>query len=415
MQQHRRRVVVTGLGVVSALGLDECAFWSNMLAGKSGISRLEGDAFAELKARNVSQIDTAQLQQALQGRGILHSDRTVDIATLASAQALEQAGIIQGPPPWPATPIGTIFGSGHGPAETISESWVDYGAKGPRGIRPTTIPRCMFNVITAGISMRFQLTGPNYIVSCACASATTAIGIAFRMIRDGYADQVLCGGAESALDFSWMAAWNRLGVMSKNPDPQRASRPFDRDRDGFVIGEGAAAILLESLDAARARSARIRAELCGYGESSDAQHITRPSVEGQAQAIRAACADAGVVPDQIGFVNAHGTATKANDECESQSLRAALGPAAETALVASNKSFFGHLLGAAGAVETVATILGLEHRRVPPNLNLDNPDPACPLRLVGAQPAAVESPYAMKNSFGFGGNNAVLILRRWDV
>ena len=413
--EPRRRVVVTGLGVVSALGLEEHSVWNNMLAGRSGISRLTGLDVAELKSKNASQIDSVLLQQALGARGITPSDRTIDIALLASAEALEQAGLVKGSPPYAPIQVGTIFGTGHGPAHSIHSSWMDFAAKGPRGVRPTSIPRCMANAISAQISMRFRLTGPNYVVTCACTSATTAIGIAFRMIRDGYARQVLCGGAESALDPGSVAAWSRLGVMSKNDDPQRACRPFDRDRDGFVIGEGAAAILLESLESARERAARIRAEVCGYGESSDADHITRPSAEGQAQSICAALQDAGITPGDVGFINAHGTATKANDECESQSIRLALGAAADAIPVASNKSFFGHLLGAAGALETLVTILGLEYGTVPPNLNLENPDPACAVRLVGAQPLALNASYAMKNSFGFGGDNGVLVLRKWTV
>jgi 3-oxoacyl-[acyl-carrier-protein] synthase II len=289
-----------------------------------------------------------------------------------------------------------------------------YMEKGLRGIRPTTIPRCMSNAVTAQISMRFRLTGPNYVIISACTSSTNAIGTAFRMIRDGYAEQVLCGGAESLFDPATYGAWNNLGVMSRNPDPAKSCRPFDAARDGCVLGEGAAALMVESLDSARQRGARIRAELIGYGESSDAEHITSPSAEGQARAIRAALASAGIQPADIGFINAHGTATKANDTCESQSVRMALGDAADRIPVASNKSFFGHLLGAAGAIEALVTILGLESGNVPPNLNLDNPDPACNLNFVGNAAMAIASPIAMKNSFGFGGDNAVLVLRRWD-
>jgi len=271
----------------------------------------------------------------------------------------------------------------------------------------------MANALSAQLSMRFRLTGPNYVIVCACTSATSAIGTAFRMIGDGYSDAVLCGGAESVFEPATFAAWNNLGVMSRNPDPRRACRPFDAARDGCVLGEGAGALVLESLDRAAGRGARIRAEVIGFGESSDAEHITRPSVEGQTRAIQAALASAGLAPADIGFINAHGTATKANDECESRSIRAALADAAERIPVASNKSYFGHLLGAAGAVETIVAILGLEHGRVPPNLNLDAPDPAGGLRLVGNAPLAVAAPVVMKNSFGFGGNNAVLMLRRW--
>jgi 3-oxoacyl-[acyl-carrier-protein] synthase II len=272
----------------------------------------------------------------------------------------------------------------------------------------------MYNAISSRISMRFKLTGPNYVVVSACTSSTTAIGLGFRMIRDGYADRVLCGGTEAIFEPGVFRAWDSLGVMSRNPDPARACRPFDKDRDGCILGEGAGTLLLESLDNARQRSAGIRAEISGYGESSDTTHITRPNPEGQAQAMRAALSDAGLSPADVGFVNTHGTATESNDLCESQSIRAVLGSAAGTIPAASSKSFVGHLLGASGVVETAVTILGLEAGTVPGNLNLDNRDPRCNLLFVGKEPMTVTSPIAMKNSFGFGGNNAVLIVRRWE-
>jgi len=234
------------------------------------------------------------------------------------------------------------------------------------------------------------------------------------MIRDGYADKILCGGSDAVFDPVVYGGWNNLGVMSVNPDPKTACRPFDVDRDGCVLGEGAGALILQSQESAIRSGATIRAEICGYGEGSDAEHITRPSPEGQARAINAALQSAGMASTHVGFINAHGTATKANDECESQSIRMSLKDAADKIPVASNKSFFGHLLGASGAVETVVTLLGLENGVVPPNLNLHNSDPKCDLFLVGGKAMEISCPVAMKNSFGFGGNNAVLILRRYD-
>jgi 3-oxoacyl-[acyl-carrier-protein] synthase II len=408
------RVVVTGLGVVTALGLDESTFWTSLMAGRSGIRRLSSLHTADLRTTVGSEIPQAELLAALQTRGISPSDRTLDLTLLAAVQALEQAGIVTGPPPYAPSEVATILGTGAGPSYSLYESYMAFAAKGVRGVRPTTVPRCMANALSAHTSLRFRLTGPNYVVVCACASATTAIGIGFRMVRDGHAERVLCGGADAVFDPATFAAWNNLGVMSRNPDPLRACRPFDAERDGCVLGEGAGALVLESLAGARRRRAAVRAEICGYGETSDAEHITRPSVEGQARAIRAALRSAELAPGDVGFINAHGTATRANDECESRTIREVFGDAADHIPVASNKSFYGHLLGASGAVETVAAILGLERRRVPANLNLDRPDPACNLRLVGPQPLALDAPVVMKNSFGFGGNNAVLVLRRWD-
>ncbi len=411
---ERRRVVVTGLGVVSPLGLDEATLWQNMLSGKCGIGMIRAFDTADYKTRIGAEVDNEQLCAAMQARGLVSADRTVDMALAASGQALQQAGIIGGNPPYTPKDLATIFGSGVGASQTMYNSFITFTQKGVRGVRPTSVPRCMANAITAQISMRFRLTGPNYVTVCACTSSTTAIGIAYRMIHDGYADKALCGGSDTAFDPATFAGWNNLGVMSKNPDPGKACRPFDAGRDGCVLGEGAGALVLESLESARMRDANIRAEICGYGESSDAEHITSPSPDGQAKCIKAALASAGMAPNDVGYINAHGTATKANDECETKSIRLALGDTAARIPVGSNKSFFGHLLGASGAVELIVTILGLEHKKVPPNLNLDNPDPACNLTLVGEYGMEVSSPVAMKNSFGFGGNNAVLIVRRWE-
>ena len=411
---ERRRVVITGMGVVTALGMDEAALWQSMLAGRCGIRPLTLFDTAEYRCKNGSEIATDALNEALLSRKLTTADRTVDMALVASAQALESAGVISGEPPYEPQNAAVIFGSGLGASHSMYSAFMGYSEKGVRGMRPTSVPRCMANAISAQISMRFRLTGPNYIIVSACTSSTNAIGTAFRMIRDGYSDRVLCGGSDSVFDPFVFAGWNNLGVMSKNPDPARACRPFDADRDGCVLGEGAGALVIESLDQARRRGARIRAEILGFGESSDAEHITSPSAEGQARAIRAALDCAGIQPGDIGFINAHGTATRANDTCESQSIRLALGEATGRIPVASNKSFFGHLLGASGAVETIVTVLGLENGKVPPNLNLDNPDPACSLTFVGNTAMDVPSPIAMKNSFGFGGDNAVLIMRRWD-
>jgi 3-oxoacyl-[acyl-carrier-protein] synthase II len=402
------------MGVVTALGMDETTLWQNMLAGHSGIRQLTLFDVSEYKCKNGSEIATDALTKALQSRKLTVSDRTVDMALIASAQALESAGIISGEPPYEPQNTAVIFGSGVGASHSLYNAFIGYSQKGIRGLRPTSVPRCMANSISAQISMRFRLIGSNYMIVSACTSASNTIGAAFRMIRDGYTDRVLCGGSDSVFDPFVMGGWNNLGVMSKNPDPTKACRPFDAARDGCVLGEGAGALVIESLNEAQERGARIRAEICGFGESSDAEHITSPSAEGQARAISAALKCAGLQPGDIGFINAHGTATRANDECESQSIRLVLKEAADRIPVASNKSFFGHLLGASGAVETIVTVLGLENGKAPPNLNLDNPDPACNLTFVGNTTMDVPSPIAMKNSFGFGGDNAVLIVRRWD-
>lgn len=407
------RVVITGMGLATPLGMDESAVWNNMISGRCGIRRIEAFDVGEYKAKNGAEVDNGALAAALEERKISASDRALDMALVASSIALSQAGIIAGEPPYPPTNMPTIFGSGIGSSQSLYNAFTGFFQKGIRGLRPTSVPRCMANAISSQISMRFHLTGPNYVIVSACTSSTSAVANAFHKIRDGHADKALCGGTDAVFDPFVYGGWNNLGVMSANADPLRACRPFDRDRDGCVLGEGAGALVLESLAGALERRARIRAEICGCGESSDASHITRPDPEGQARAISVALESAGIGPESVGFINAHGTATKSNDEAESLSIRMALKDAAGKIPVASNKSFFGHLLGASGAVEIIITALGLENGQVPPNLNLDNPDPNCNLLFVGNNAMKISSPVAMKNSFGFGGNNTVLVLRRY--
>jgi 3-oxoacyl-(acyl-carrier-protein) synthase len=338
----------------------------------------------------------------------------VDFALTAAAEALEQAGIRTAGPTTQATEMGVILGSGIGCSHSLLTANEGYSSKGIKGVRPTTVPRCMANAISSQVSMKFRLTGPNYVVVSACTSATTAIGISYRMIKDGIIDMILTGGSDAPFEPRTYCGWNNLGVMSTNPEPEKSCRPFDADRDGCVLGEGAGMLVLESLESALKRKAVIRGEICGFGESSDASHITRPSPEGQASAITSALKSAGMTPADIGFINAHGTATETNDECEAKSIRLAMGTDTDRIPTVSNKSYFGHTLGASGAIETIVTILGLEKGVIPGNLNLDNPDPLCNLCLVGKEPLKISATAAMKNSFGFGGNNAVLILRRFN-
>ncbi len=411
----RNRVVITGLGAITALGSDVDALWTSMLAGRSGIKLLESPDLADLKSRNAAQIDTPSIETLAKSLQVSSGDRTADLALIASSKALQDAGLLNGNIPEKHLEIATIFGTAVGAAHNLYSSYMAYAEKKVRGMRPTTVPRCMANAITAQISMRFKLTGPNFVIVCACASSTTAIGTAFRMIKDGYSKIALAGGADAIFEPATYASWNNLGVMSKNADPSKACRPFDLNRDGCVLGEGSGALVLESLDSATRRNAKIYAEIVGFGESSDAGHITSPNSDGQLAAMKMALNSACLQPADIGFINAHGTATKANDECESRTIRSLLGNLADNVPVASNKSYFGHLLGASGAVETIVTALGLKHGSVPPNLNLDTPDPACNLNLVGKKPLEISAPIAMKNSFGFGGNNSVLILKKWSA
>ena len=411
----KRRVVVTGIGAITPIGVEETVLWQSMVSGRSGVRRIRQVDVSNLKSPNGAEVDDEALAAALAAREWRPGERATDMALLASAQALEQAGVLAGKGPWTPQPVATIVGTSNGPSQAMGELYAALAAKGARGLRPTTVPRCMINTISSHISMRFRLTGNNYTVASACTSSTIAIGLGFRMIRDGYADRVLCVGADSLFTPATYGAWNNLGALSRNPDPARAARPFDRDRDGMIIGEGAGALLLEARESAVGRQARIRGEIAGFGESSDAEHITRPSPEGQADAIRAALGSAEIRPEEVGFINAHGTGTRASDEAESVAIRAVFGSHADTIPTASNKSYFGHLMGASGAVETIVALLGLEAGRMPGNLNLDNPDPACAIGLAGPNPVPIRSPFVVKNSFGFGGSNAVLVLRRYDA
>ena len=411
----KRRVVITGLGAVSAYGFGEQTIWDNMKAGITGINTINHLDTSDYKTKIGATVDRDALKEALAGLRMRYTDISVDAAIYAADQALKQAGLIAGPPPYEPQDIATLIGTAIGSAESYQASVDSIMEKGIRGMRPTAVPRCMANAVSSQAAIRYRLTGPNYVMTSACTSSTTAIGVGFRMIKDGYIDKVLCGGADTIFTPLTMAGWDRLGVMSKTTDPTQASRPFDRDRDGCVIGEGAATLVLESLDSALARGATIRAEVCGYGESSDAKHITAPDFEGQAKAILAALKSADISADQLGYINAHGTATKANDPSECNAINLALGAAAKTIPVGSSKSYFGHLLGGSGAIETLAAVLTLESGIIPANLNLDNPDESCDACLVGTESQSLNRPFVMKNSFGFGGNNGVLILRRWEI
>jgi len=413
MSQSKRRVVVTGIGSVTGLGTNTSALWRNMLAGQSGVRRLQALDASDYRTPNAAEVPGRELTEALAAAGIRSLDRASDLAMLAATEAMAEAGVCASRKSDGPCDTAVIFGTGGGCAQNLYRSYHSYFEKGVRGLRPSSIPRSMFNSISSRISIEMGLGGPNYAVVSACSSATVAIGIAFRMVRDGDADRVLCGGSDAMFEPVSFSAWDNLGVMSRNPDAAAACRPFARDRDGFVLGEGAGALVIESLDCATARHAAVRAEIAGFGESSDATHITRPDPDGEARAMRAALKSAAMTPNQIGFINSHGTATLASDESESRAIRAVFGAATPRTPVSASKSFVGHLLGAAGAVETIVSILGLESGRLPPNLNLDDPDPLCDLCFVGPQPIETGATAAMNNSFGFGGNNAVLILRRY--
>ncbi len=405
-----RRVVVTGLGIQSAVGGAEELVFDQLMAGQTGLAQLESLDVSMFKCQIGGEADSEPINDTLKRLKRRPVDRSLDLAMVAAYEALHQANLLGDDERCTEPEIPVVIGTGTGSAQSHYEAIKAFAERGPHRIRPTSVPRCMYNAISAGISIQFGLTGANYMVVSACTSGTNAIGQAFRMIRDGYADVVLTGGSDGFFDPFFFGIWNNLGVLSQNPDPARACRPFDADRDGCVFGEGAGIFVLESLEHARARGIDTRGEIRGYAETSDASHITSPSPEGQAEAMRRALADAGVKPSDLGLVSAHGTATPANDTCESTSIERVLGDAAQRVPVSALKSYFGHTLGASGAVETASCLLMIERGTCPPNLNLDRPDPECHVHLVGTSPEPLERPLVMKNSFGFGGGNGVLIL-----
>ncbi len=412
MNHSRRRVAVTGLGIASAIGLDEASVWRRLLAGEGGIAPLTQLDTSDFLVGIGGEADSAGVRERLKELKRRPSDRALDLAVVAADDALREAGLIDGDPPYEAQEVGVVLGTGVGSAQSHFDGFSAFFDRGVRGLRPTTIPRCMYNAISSGLSIQYRLTGPNYMVVSACTSATNAIGVAFRSIRDGYADVVLTGGSDGFFDPFFYGVWNNLGVLSSIEDPAQAIRPFDADRQGTILGEGAGMLVLEAHDRATARGAQIRGEIVGYGETSDAAHRTQPSPDGQALAMEQALADAALAPSELGLISAHGTATQANDSCESESIRRVLGGAAAQVPVIASKSYFGHTLGASGALETIVALLALEAGTAPPNLNLDRPDPECgDLCLVRDEPRSLTSPFAMKNSFGFGGGNGVLVLR----
>jgi 3-oxoacyl-[acyl-carrier-protein] synthase II len=409
-----RRVVITGMSVACALGIELETYWGNLLSGQCGIRRqrnLPDDS--PLPTKYCGWMDDELVTAASQRYRIDDPDRTIQLGLYVAGRALEDAGLPTDGKR--ASEVDVIAGTGHGNVAFHHEAVAAYLAGGYRKLRPTTVVRIMFNRLANVVSMRYKLTGVGYVVSCACASGSIAVGTALQQVRFGMTDRALALCADCGLDALSFAAWNRLGVFARHPDPEKASRPFDRDRDGLVMGEGAAAFVLESLESAQSRGARIWAEIIGYGTSSDASHIVVPEVAGQVKAIQSALRNAGVAPEQIDYVNAHGTSTVPADKAEAASLIEALGEAGRTVPVSNTKAQLGHLMGATAGVELATTLLAMRKGLIPPNRNLDHPDPECPLNFVRNEPLRRDIRIALKNSFAFGGTNSVLVLSRVDA
>jgi 3-oxoacyl-[acyl-carrier-protein] synthase II len=407
-----RRVVVTGMGVISPIGIGVQDFLLNLRKGKSGIRKITRFPVHEYPCRIAAEVDFEPTEY-LDRREARKMDRFSQFAVVAARMAIEDAGL-QGAIPESS---GVVMGTGIGGMETFERESRVLSERGPGRVSPFFIPMMIANMAAGQVSIDLGLKGPINTVVTACASGTNAIGEAFWIVKRGGADVMVTGGTEAPITPTSLAGFCALKALStRNDRVGRASSPFDKFRDGFVMGEGAAILVLENLETALARGARIYAEIVGYGMSSDAYHITAPSPggEGAARAMRAALESADISPEQVDYVNAHGTSTPANDVHETQAIKAVLGERAREVPVSSVKSMLGHLLGAAGAIETLATALALKNRFIPPTINYETPDPDCDLDYVPNEAREAEIDVALKNSFGFGGQNACLVLKRYN-
>jgi len=410
----KRRVVVTGLGLVTPVGNNVEDSWSALVAGTSGAARISRFDPAALDTQFACEVKGFDPLAWLDRKEAKRMDRFCHYAMAASAQALEQAGLARGLADPERT--GVLIGSGIGGIETFEEQCGLAVTKGPSRVSPFFVPMFIPDMASGLVSMKYGAQGPNYCTVSACASSAHAIGESYRLIADGDADCMITGGAEAAITMLAMAGFGSMKALStRNDDPATASRPFDRDRDGFVMGEGAGIVVLESLEGARSRGARIIGEIIGYGMSADAYHMTQPAPEGRGaqQAMRIALRDAGVSPGQIGYINAHGTSTPHGDVAETQAVKAVFGDHARRLIFGSTKSMTGHLLGAAGGVEFAICTLAIERCVIPPTINVMNQDPECDLDCAAGGAVERQLDLAMSNSFGFGGHNVSIIVRRF--
>ncbi|MDP2823389.1 MAG: beta-ketoacyl-ACP synthase II [Sulfuritalea sp.] len=408
----RRRVVVTGLGLVSPVGNSVPEAWDNLIAGKSGIgpiTRFDASAFSARIAGEVKGFDVAAYLSAKEARRM---DTFIHFGMAAGIQAFRDSGIEVSAEN--ADRIGVNIGSGIGGLPMIEETHSDYLAGGPRKISPFFIPSTIINMISGNLSIMLGLKGPNIAVVTACTTGLHAIGISARMIEYGDADVMVCGGAEATTGPLAVGGFASAKALStRNDDPATASRPWDRDRDGFVLGEGAGVMVLEEYEHARARGARIYAELAGFGMSGDAFHMTAPDTDGPRRSMVNALKNAGVNPDEVHYVNAHGTSTPLGDKNETEAIKLAFGvDTAKTLVVNSTKSMTGHLLGGAGGLESVVTVLAVHHQISPPTINIFNQDPECDLDYCANTARSMKIDVALKNNFGFGGTNGSLVFRR---
>ena len=416
----KRRVVITGTGLITALGTGTEATWEGLLAGRSGVSEVASFDAKDLATRIAAEVRDFNPENFIDRREARRMDRFAQFAVAAAEMAVKESGLsIGGDAKGAYDPerVGVIVGSGIGGISSLEEQHLKGVEKGFDRISPFFIIQMIINMAPGLISMRYGAKGPNWSPVSACATSAHAIGEAFKSVRFGESDAAIAGGAEASITPLSMGGFSVMKAMSQRNDaPAKASRPFDKDRDGFVMGEGAGIVVLESLEHAQARGAKILAEVVGYAANSDAYHVTQPAPggEGAARCMRRALADAELPPEAVGYINAHGTSTPFNDANETQAIKTVFGDHASRLAVSSTKSMTGHMLGAAGGAEAVISTLALSRGVLPPTMNYENPDPSCDLDYVPNAARQQQVDVAMSNSFGFGGTNAVLVFRRFS-
>jgi 3-oxoacyl-[acyl-carrier-protein] synthase II len=409
------RVVVTGMGAVTPIGLTVDAFWQSLLEGRGGAGQISRFDASGMDVRIAAELKGFNPSLYMDAKDIKRADPFVQYAMAAAKQAHAQAGLSPGSVD--PTRFGVIVGSGIGGITTLEAQHTVLVSKGPGRVSPFFVPMMIVDMASGQVSMEFGAKGLNYATVSACASGAHAIGEAYRLVRDGELDVMIAGGAEAPITPLSMAGFASMKAVSpRNDEPERASRPFDRDRDGFVMGEGAGIVVIEDLDHARSRGAKVLCEIVGYGSTADAYHMTAPAPggEGAARAMDLALRSGGIPPAKINYINAHGTSTELNDKYETAAIHSVFGDHANRVPVSSTKSMTGHLLGAAGGVELIACILATMEDVIPPTINYENPDPECDLDYVPNQARRSAVHYALSNSLGFGGHNVSLVVRKFE-
>jgi 3-oxoacyl-[acyl-carrier-protein] synthase II len=413
--RQNKRVVITGLGAITPIGKNLADYWDGLLQGRSGVGAVTLFDASEHACQIAAEVKDFDPHQYLDKKDAKRMDRFAQFGVCASIQAIADAKFEINE--LNADQVGVLIGTGVGGLQVMETQNENLITKGPRKVSPFTIPMMISNMAAGLTAIHTGAKGPNSCTVTACAAGSHAIGDAFRLVQGGYAKAMICGGAEAAVTpLSFAGFCSAKALSTRNDNPDNASRPFDRDRDGFVMGEGSGILFIEELDQALARGARVYAEIVGYGMTCDAYHMTSPVPGGQgaAKAIELALLDGGLTPNQVDYINAHGTSTQANDSNETKAIKKALGERASQIVVSSTKSMTGHLLGGSGGIEAVATVMAISNNRVPPTINLKNPDPECDLDYVANGSREQEVNVALSNSFGFGGHNVTLAFKKYS-